>query len=365
MIELHSKLEKNIGWFIMFLLAAGCLLVMRPFVSAVLWAAILTFSSWPLYRRLLAMVGGRNTLAAMLMTGALVLVILLPFTLIGLTLTDEVRDLTVAARKWIEAGPPAPPEWLRRLPVIGQRFAEAWQSVVVDSAKFLALLKRLLEPVSALVLGLGLSIGGGLVQLALSFLICFFLFRNGAATAQRVSAGVVRIGGGHAEYLLNLAGSTVRGVVYGVLGTALIQAVLAGIGFWLAGVPGAGVLALITLFLSLVPLGPPLVALPAALWLYHQGSTGWATFVMIWGFFVGSIDNFLKPWLISRGGATPFLLILFGVLGGALAFGFIGVFLGPTLLAVGFRIVEEWFAQKPALEEPLRVPEAAGEFSHN
>jgi predicted PurR-regulated permease PerM len=365
MKELRSKLERNIGWFILFLLAAGCLLVMRPFISAVLWAAILSFSSWPLYRRLLSAMGGRNTLAALVMTGGLVVAILLPFAFIGLTLTEEVKDLTVAARKWIDAGPPSPPEWLQKLPVIGKRAVEGWQSVVADSAKFLALVKRLLEPVSSVLVGFGLAIGGGLVHLALSLLICFFFFRNGAATARRVSAGVVRIGGDHAEYLLNLAGATVRGVVYGVLGTALIQAVLAGIGYLVAGVPGAGVLALFTLFLSLVPMGPPLVALPAALWLYHQGSSGWAAFIMIWGFFVGSIDNFLKPWLISRGGATPFLLILFGVLGGAMAFGFIGVFLGPTLLAVGFRIVEEWFSQKPVPEEPLRFPEAAGELSHN
>ena len=149
--------------------------------------------------------------------------------------------------------------------------------------------------------------------------------------------------------------------MYGVIGTALIQAVLAGIGFLIARVPGAGVLALLTLFFSLIPLGPPLVALPAALWLHHQGSTGWAIFIMVWGVAVGSIDNFLKPWLISRGSTTPFLLILFGVLGGAIGFGFIGVFLGPTLLAVGYRIVQEWFAQKSQAASP--APIMAEEFS--
>ena len=149
-----------------------------------------------------------------------------------------------------------------------------------------------------------------------------------------------------------------RGVVYGILGTALAQAVMAGIGFVMAGVPGAGVLTLLTFFLSVVPMGPPLIWGPAALWLFHEGSTGWGVFMLIWGVGVSSIDNVVKPWLISQGSAMPFLLILLGVLGGALAFGFIGVFLGPTLLAVGFRLVEEWVSGKSTAPDPAGTPEA-------
>src|SRR5687768_10121150 len=363
MTPFRSGLEKNLGWFILMLLAAGCIFVMRPFFLALLWAGILSFSSWPLYRRLLAAVGQRNTLAALIMTAALALVILLPFTVIGFTLTDLARELMLAAQKWIDAGPPAPPDWLQRVPLIGKRLVDIWQSASADSAKFLALLRRLIEPATAHLVGIGLAIAGGLIRVALSLFICFFFFRHGVATAQRISAGFSRIGGARAEHHLNLAGATVRGVVYGVLGTALIQAVLAGIGFLIAGVPGAAVLALVTLFVSLLPMGPPLVCLVPAFWLYHQGSTGWAVFIMVWGFAVGSIDNFLKPWLISRGGATPFLVILFGVLGGAIAFGFIGVFLGPTLLAVGYRIVQEWFAQKPVPEEDMPASHASEDVS--
>jgi predicted PurR-regulated permease PerM len=119
---------------------------------------------------------------------------------------------------------------------------------------------------------------------------------------------------------------------------------MAGIGFFVAGVPGAPLLALMTFFLSVVPVGPPLVWLPAAIWLFNQGSTGWGIFMIIWGVCVSTVDNFVKPWLISQGSNMPFMLILFGVLGGAMAFGFIGVFLGPTLLAVGYRLVQEWSA---------------------
>jgi predicted PurR-regulated permease PerM len=156
--------------------------------------------------------------------------------------------------------------------------------------------------------------------------------------------GVERIGGERGRHLLTVAGNTVRGVVYGILGTALVQAVMAGIGFVIAGIPGAALLALLTFFLSVVPFGPPLIWLPAAVWLFQQGSTGLGIFMLIWGVGVSSVDNVIKPWLISQGSDMPFILIFFGVLGGALVFGFIGVFLGPTLLAVGFRLVEEWFS---------------------
>src|SRR5262249_43304073 len=152
-----------------------------------------------------------------------------------------------------------------------------------------------------------------------------------------------RIGGARGRQMLNVAGSTVKSVVYGILGTALAQGVVAGIGFLIAGVPGAALLALATFLLSVVPVGPPLIWLPAALWLYAQGSTGMAVFMFLWGLLaISMVDNVLKPVIISHGSNLPFMLVLLGVLGGAAAFGFVGIFLGPTLLAVGYRIVNEW-----------------------
>ena len=199
----------------------------------------------------------------------------------------------------------------------------------------------------------GLVLGGGLLELALSVFIAFFLFRDGVSVAGRLSTAVERIGGERGSHLLKVAGNTVRGVVYGILGTALAQAIMAGIGFLIAGVPGAALLALLTFFVSVVPvIGTGLVWIPATLWLFHQGSTGWGIFMLVWGLGIANLDNVLKPWLISQGSDMPFLLIFFGVLGGALAFGFIGVFLGPTLLALGFRLVEEWIAaSQPAPDE--------------
>jgi predicted PurR-regulated permease PerM len=343
--NMNSKLEQSIGWIVLFVLLAGCLLVLRPFISALLWAVVLCSSSWPIYSRLLCWFGNRRTLAALAMTLGMILIVLLPFLIVGSTLADNVQDLTAATKNMIADGPPAPPAWLAKVPVFGQSATDYWLSLAADTSKIWPEAQRLIEPASSWLLKGGLALGGGLIQLAFSIFIAFFLFRDGVAAAGRLTNAVERIGGERGKHLLTVAGNTVRGVVYGILGTALVQAVVAGIGFVIAGVPGAALLALLTFFTSIVPVvGTALTWLPASLWLFHQGSAGWGIFMLVWGFGVASLDNIVKPWLISQGSDMPFLLIFLGVLGGALTFGFIGVFLGPTLLAVGFRLVEEWNA---------------------
>jgi predicted PurR-regulated permease PerM len=347
--RLRTRFEETMGWVLLLVLLLGCLVILRPFFSALLWAVVLCFSSWPIYRRLLAWVGQRHTIAALLMALAMVLILLVPVLVVGNTLAENVKELTAAIKRWIEAGPPEPPEWLLKVPLIGQSITDYWHSLADNTAKLWTDAKRFVEPVSAALLKLGLLLGGGLLELALSIFIAFFFFRDGAALAERLNTAVERVGGEQGKHLLTVAANTVRGVVYGVLGTALVQAILAGIGYLVAGVPGAGVLALITFFISIIPLlGPAIVWLPAAIWLFHQGSNGWAIFLIIWGLAVNNIEHVLRPVLISKGSDMPFLLIFFGVLGGAAAFGFIGLFLGPTLLAVGFKLVKEWGAASRA-----------------
>ncbi|HEX5217976.1 MAG TPA: AI-2E family transporter [Verrucomicrobiae bacterium] len=346
MNDRRSRLERNLVWILLVVLLLGCLMVMRPFISALLWAVVLSFSVWPLHSRLLALVRGRRTLAASLMTLAMVLVMLVPFVIVGTTLAQNIKELSAATRNWLEAGPPAAPAWLAKVPVIGASAVEKWNTLAGDSASLINEAKQFIEPVSAWLLKAGLKLGSGIFELALSILITFFFLRDGISLADRLKTGVSRIAGEQGKHLLGVAGGTVRGVVYGILGTALVQAVIAGIGFLIAGVPGASLLALMTFFLSVVPVGPPMIWIPAALWLFHQDHTGWGIFMLIWGMGVSSVDNVVKPWIISQGSAMPFLLIFFGVIGGALAFGFIGVFIGPTLLAVSYRLFEEWIASK-------------------
>ncbi len=360
----NSNLEPKIGLAILVVLIAGCLLVLRPFISALLWAAVLCFASWPVYRRLLGLVRNHRTLAALLMCLLLVLLFLTPFIIVGLTLADNVSAFTATVQKAIEAGPPAPPAWLGKIPLVGAKVVQYWQNLAGDTGQLLEKMKEWMPALSGFLLKGGLKLGQGLLEMTISIFIAFFLFRDGVTVAEGLNRGAARVAGDRGVRLLTVAGKTVRGVVYGILGTALVQAVLAGIGFLVAGVPAAALLALMTFFCSVVPVvGTALVWVPAAIWLFDQGSTGWGVFMLIWGFAVANVDNVVKPWIISQGSEMPFILIFFGVIGGALAFGFIGVFIGPTLLAVGYRLVAEWHSVRHEEANPAPAPAAPGKPS--
>ena len=185
----------------------------------------------------------------------------------------------------------------------------------------------------------------GVLQLALSVLIAFFLYRDGEGVVVGLRVVFQRISGDYAQHLIDVAKVTVRSVVYGVLGTALAQGVLAGLGFFIAGVPSPVLLGLFTFCLSFIPVGPPIIWIGAAIWLFSQDRTAWGIFMLAYGFFgISSVDNFIRPYIISRGSALPFIVMFIGVVGGIVTFGFIGVFIGPTLLTVGYSLVKEIFS---------------------
>jgi predicted PurR-regulated permease PerM len=191
--------------------------------------------------------------------------------------------------------------------------------------------------------------GHALFQIILSITVCFFFYRDGEDTAQSVVNFLKRIAGERTDRLMTVAANTIKGVVYGVLGTAATQGTFAGIGFFIAGVPGALLLGFFTFFFALIPMGPPFIWVPATIWLFYYKGVAWGIFMALWGMFIISgIDNVVKPLLISHGVNLPFILILLGVLGGVIAFGFIGVFLGPTLLALGYSLISEWTSSRDA-----------------
>ena len=340
----RSQVELWIGGTAVVVLGILCLLVLRPFISAALWAVILCFTTWPLFLRLEEVLGGRRTLSALIATLLLAAIIVVPVAILGVTLADNVSALIKASQKLIHEGPPSPPDWVAGIPLIGSHIAEYWNYLNESSAVRLQELTRLLPAAKTIAVWGGAALAAGIFQIALSLLIAFFFYRDGHAAANQLQTALHRIAGERGDRLLDLAGATIRAVVYGVLGTALLQGVVAAIGFAIAGVPGSVSLGFVTFVLSFVPGGPPIVAAPAAFWLYRQGSTAWAVFIMAWGLMVGMLDNVVKPLLISRGGSTPMILVMLGVLGGALAFGVIGMFLGPTLVALGYSLFEQWAA---------------------
>jgi predicted PurR-regulated permease PerM len=237
--------------------------------------------------------------------------------------------------------------------LIGQRLQTYWQSFTHDSAGMMTEFARLFEPMKSWLVSGGLKLGEGVLSMALSVVIGFFLYRDGDAASLALDRALRHISGERAQRLKEVAGNTVRGVVYGVLGTALAQAVVAWIGLFIAGVPGSLLWAVLTFFLSIVPVGPPVVWISATVWLATQGSTGWAVFMALWGFFaISGVDNVVKPYLISRGSSLPFILVLLGVLGGVITFGLIGLFIGPTLLAVGYRMLQEWLVGESKVPSP-------------
>ena len=343
-----SRIDQTLTLAVLAVLIVGCFFVLRPFMTALAWAAILCTTTWPLFLRIKQALRGRAGLAAAGMVVLLSLLMLAPFVIAGATIVDNADQMVAWGRAAVEAGPPEPPAWVGDMPLIGASASAYWASVAHDTAQLLRLLSNYLEPMRKFALASGASIVGGLLQLALSIFIAWFMFRDGDAIVERLHAATHRIAGARGAHLADVAAAMVRGVVLGILGTALVQGVVAAIGFWIAGIEAAPLLGLLTFVLSPVPIGPPMVWIPAALWLIHGGETGWGIFVLAWGaLVVSTIDNVIKPLIISRGANLPFVLVLLGVLGGAIAFGAIGVFLGPVLLAVGYALVVEWAAAEP------------------
>lgn len=324
------------------ILVGGCLLVLRPFMTAMLFAAVVCVSTWPMYQWLLGKLKYRKSLAALSMTLSLIVVVILPLALVAYNLADNVSAFYDAVKESIDVGPPEPPTWLTGLPLIGGPIEEYWRNIVSSQEEMLALAKRMLEPARNFLLASGMVLGQGVMEMSLAAFISFFFYRDGEALIRSIGAGMNRLAGDQAANMLAIVNGTVRGVAYGLLGTALAQGIVATIGFAIAGVPAALLLGVATFLLSLIPVGPPLVWGGATIWLFQQGETGWAIFMLLWGvFLISSVDNIIKPLLISRGSSLPFLLVMLGVMGGVLAFGFVGIFIGPTLLAVGFSLIRK------------------------
>lgn len=337
------RIEWIAGIAALSLLVIGCVLVLRPFFTALLWAMVLASSSWPLYARLEDRLGHRRSLAALLMTLLLATAFVLPLAILSTTIAEHATSAIDLVRSLLDTGPPEPPAWIVNLPVVGQDLAKTWHELAADSQRFAAMIRPYLSVARDWGIASGLAVGRGVVELSLSLVVAFFFFRDGHTVVAQADLLGRRLMGDRVQHVFQVAGSTVRGVVYGIIGTSLIQALLATAAYAIVGAPGALFLGLVTFFLAFLPSGPPLVWIPIAVWLVSNDQAAWAVFLAIWGIVVvGSVDHFLKPVLISRESNMPLLLVFFGIVGGALTFGVIGVFLGPTLLAIAFSLLRDW-----------------------
>jgi predicted PurR-regulated permease PerM len=348
-----SRLERGIAAVLLGGLAIACFFVLAPFIAAILWAGILVFATWPIFSRLRGRFGGRAGAAAGVMILAAFAVTLAPLALVIADFADEARSLVAAGREVFESGLPAPPAWINEVPFIGATIHAEWTRVAADRGELAALVAPYLQALGRFGFDAGknvtIGLATGALEIGLALFIAFFLYRDGEFVRERIAGGLVRVAGARGERLLAVAAGTVRSVVYGVLGTAFVQGLLMLVGLLIAGVPHAMLLAFITCLVSPLPIGAPIVWIGAAIWLYLTSGWGWTIFMLVWGTgLVSMADNVVRPILISRGGSTPIVIVLLGIIGGVLAFGFLGIFVGPTLLALAYSLIQEWTAPSDA-----------------
>ncbi len=332
-------------------LIAASFWIMRPFLVALIWATMIVVATWPVLLLLQRRLGGHRTLAIVVMTIAMLLVFVLPFWVAISTLaeySDEVGNWTKSLH---EVTIPPPPGFIDGIPVVGSKIADAWRNAASEGwsalmAKLQPYVVKFLQWMAAEAGTVGMLV----VQIALTIVITAVLYAHGESAATGVRRFGHRLAGARGEQSIKLAGQAIRGVALGVVVTALVQSLLGGVGLAVAGVPFAGVLTVAMLMFCLAQVGPLVVLVPAVIWLYWSGDNVWGTVLLIWSGFVGTLDNFLRPYLIKKGADLPLLLIFSGVIGGLLSFGLLGIFVGPVVLAVTYKLLQSWVNEADATD---------------
>lgn len=322
--------------------------VLRPFLAATVWAAMVVVATWPAFGALEARLGGRRSRAIGVMVVAMLCLLVLPLWLAVDTLVEHAAQLTQAGRGLAENGLPAPPSWVAQLPLIGERLSGAWGQLAASGPDgVIGQLGPHAAEAGKWLLGQVGGLSGMLIHVVLVVAIAAYLYGVGEHAARLAMRLGHRLAGERGMHSVVLAGQAIRAVALGVGVTALVQTLLGGIGLALAGIPFAALLTALMLMLCIAQVGPLVVLLPAAGWLFWSGSSGMAVGLVVWSLIVGTLDNFLRPALIRRGADLPLLLIFAGVIGGMLGFGLIGLFVGPVVLAVTYRLMLAWLDDVP------------------
>jgi predicted PurR-regulated permease PerM len=348
-MEPRPDLARNtIGVLIMVTLIALTIWVLRPFLASTIWAAMIVIATWPVLTRAQHRLWRSRAAATTVMTLALLLLLVVPLALVIATIAANADALVAWAATASSFSMPPPPEWLARVPVVGARMVDGWQRLA-DSR--LADLATSVAPyVVAAIVWLANTMKGFAVltlQLLLTVGIAGVMYAKGEHAADALLKFGRRLAGDDGDRVIRLAGQAIRAVALGVVLTACVQAALAGLGLLLAGIPFAPVLTALAFVLCIAQIGPLLVLGPSVAWLFWAGATGTATLLLIWSVVVIPLDNVLRPILMTKGVDLPMLLMFTGVIGGLLAFGLIGIFVGPVVLAVVYTLLGTWIAAAP------------------
>ena len=317
--------------------------IVKPFLLAGVWAAMIVVATWPILLRLEKLLWGRRGLAVAAMTAMLALIFLVPLTTALGVLVANSDEIVAWIKSTASAGLPHPPQWVDGLPLVGPKLGAIWRETAAAGARGLS---ERVAPYAGRIASWFFSQAGSLgkttFELLLTVIIAGILYATGATAAKGVLKFARRLAGPRGEEVAVLAAKSVRAVALGVVVTAVAQATAGGIGLAVSGVPAAGILTAVMFILCIAQLGPGLVLIPSVIWLFWTGHTAWGVVMIAWAIFVGTFDNFLRPVLIKKGADLPMLLILPGVIGGLMALGIIGIFIGPVVLAVTYSLVREW-----------------------
>ena len=350
-------LQKVLLFGLIFILFYLSFQVLKYFIVPVLWAAIIAYITWPLYHSVQKLCGPRPTLSATIMISMVVLVVGIPLTFAIFMLQHEGRNLFYELQKQVFSGHLNVPQFIRDLPIIGKEVTRTLKEINTDPNSIVQNVSGWFQShlnYGRLVLS---EISKNIFKLCFAVMSLFFFYRDGQTILNQVSKALEMVIGPRIHHYLDTISETTRAVVYGVGLTAIAQALLAGLSYFVAGVPNPMVLTIVTFIFALIPFGPPVAYSAVSLWLFSQGQTIEAIGVMVWGVcVVSTADNVIRPLVISGATQIPFLLIMFGVLGGLASFGMVGLFVGPVILAVLLAIWREWLHEQ--VTEPLMMPKA-------
>jgi len=314
--------------------------ILWPFLLAIIWATMIVVATWPLMLRMQKRLWGKRGLAVTAITAVLLMVFFVPLLFAVGTIVGNADQIAGWAKSIKDFGLPPPPGWVGGLPLVGPNLAAGWQELASAGPEGLtAKVTPYAGKVVNWFMGQAGNFGLMIVQFLLTVIISAIMFLGGETAAEGVKRFAQWVGGQRGEEVIVLAAKAIRGIALGVGLTALVQSILGGIGLAVAGVPAVAVLTVIMFILTLAQLGVFLVLLPAVIWLYWTGQTVWGTVLLVWMLVVGTLDNFMRPILIKKGVDIPLLLIFAGVIGGLIAFGIIGIFIGPVVLAVTHSIL--------------------------